>query len=123
MRAARLPPRRNPWRPRCCTRLLLSLTPALPPARPPLSAANYFGEVLFWCGIACVGYAADPSRPWYLAWSGAVEMLLFFRVSAWMTDQRMLETRGPKYAEVMHEVSGLVPMPPPGRWCSGWPMF
>ena len=60
-----------------------------------------------------VGVAADGNgREWYVAASGGLLMLVFFRISAYMTDCRMLETRGPEYATVMHEVSGLVPLPP-----------
>ena len=33
-------------------------------------------------------------------------------MSAYLTDRRMLVTRGPEYAAVMAEVSGLVPLPP-----------
>ena len=75
---------------------------------------NYFGEALFWCGVGLAGVAAhaDAPRPWYVAASGGVLMLGFFRVSAYLTDRRMLVTRGPEYAAVMAEVSGLVPLPP-----------
>lgn len=85
---------------------------------------NYFGEALFWCGMGAVAMAAAPARPWHATWSGGLLMLAFFRVSAYLTDVRMLTTRGPEYAAVMREVSGLVPMPP--RWLmlgEGAPLF
>ena len=72
---------------------------------------NYFGEALFWCGIGLAGIASDAGRPWYVGASGGLVMLFFFRVSAYLTDCRMLETRGPEYAAVMRQVSGLIPMP------------
>jgi protein-S-isoprenylcysteine O-methyltransferase Ste14 len=62
--------------------------------------------------MGAVALAADGGREWYELWSGGLLMLVFFRVSAYMTDMRMLETRGPEYKTVMREVSGLVPMPP-----------
>ena len=80
---------------------------------------NYFGECLFWLGLACLasggegGFrATSVSGTWtdlFRAWGGAALMFGFFRVSAHLTDQRMLENRGQKYLKVMSEVSPLVP--------------
>ena len=80
---------------------------------------NYFGEALFWTGIALIGYADDPDREWYLCWYGAAVMMSFFHVSAWLTDRRMLVTRGPAYEQVMRETSALVPLPPALGRCMG----
>ena len=44
-------------------------------------------------------------------WIGAVIILGFFRVSAHLTDQRMLKNRGDKYQHVMDTVSPLIPFP------------
>ena len=80
---------------------------------------NYFGECFFWLGMACLACggeggwrAASVSGAWtdlLRAWGGAALMFGFFRVSAHLTDQRMLANRGDKYVEVMREVSPLVP--------------
>jgi len=82
---------------------------------------NYFGEALFWLGIALVGHAADVDahvgaqarspRPWLAAWGGSAMLFAFFRVSAYLTDQRMLKNRGEQFRVVMDEVSALVPLP------------
>ena len=45
------------------------------------------------------------------AWGGTALMFAFFRVSAHLTDQRMLVNRGGKYAKVMRETSPLIPFP------------
>ena len=42
---------------------------------------------------------------------GAAIMLIFFRISAYLTDKRMLRNRGKSYRAVMDEVSPLVPFP------------
>ena len=72
---------------------------------------NYFGEASFWAAIGAVGFAAAPDRSWIALWGGALVMLAFFRLSAHLTDQRMLEHRGENYRKVCQEVSALVPMP------------
>ena len=77
---------------------------------------NYYGETLFWLGLAIIAYAGktevsvtnyDHVRDWI----GAVIILGFFRVSAHLTDQRMLKNRGDKYQHVMDTVSPLIPFP------------
>ena len=57
-------------------------------------AAALFWQALFWCGIGMVGVAAHGNaansdilsvaaeRPWYVACSGGLTMLAFFRLSA-----------------------------------------
>jgi steroid 5-alpha reductase family enzyme len=79
---------------------------------------NYFGEVLFWWGIALFGIAADAevvgglNLHWVRArLGGASLMLAFFRLSSKLMDDRNLRNRGKEYAAVMHEVSALIPMP------------
>ena len=53
--------------------------------------------------------AAAAHASW--CWGGAAVMFGFFRVSSYLTDQRMLQRRGEAYRTVMQEVSALVP------WC------
>ena len=69
---------------------------------------NYFGEILFWWGLAMMVLSTE------LAWMavGAVSItLLFLGISIPMIDKRMLERR-PHYAEHKRKVSMLVPWPP-----------
>ena len=69
---------------------------------------NYFGEWLFWAGLALFGVAAVPEA-WWWALPGAVAMLaMFLLASIPMIDKRSMERR-PAYAEHMSQVSGLVP--------------
>ena len=73
---------------------------------------NYFGEVLFWLSMIPFAISAGllDERP-ALVLGGPVAMALFFRLSARLMDVRSLERR-PGYAEVMEEVSAMVPWPP-----------
>jgi len=88
---------------------------------------NYFGEASFWLGVALIGWADkgdtnelavdSSSSSWMQAiidsnWTGSMIMFVFFRVSAHLTDLRMLKNRGDGYKRVMCEVSALVPMIP-----------
>ena len=69
---------------------------------------NYFGEWLFWAGLALFGVAAAPEA-WWWALPGAVAMLaMFLLASIPMIDKRSLERR-PAYAYHMKQVSGFVP--------------
>jgi steroid 5-alpha reductase family enzyme len=71
---------------------------------------NYFGELMFWWGLLCFGFAASPSILWQA--SGALGMtLLFLFISIPMIDKRHHERR-PAYAEHAKRVSRLVPLPP-----------
>ena len=73
---------------------------------------NYFGEALFWFGMALIGHAGNPSvESWLSKWGGSVMFFIFFRVSAHLTDQRMLKNRGKHYEVVIKEVSALIPLP------------
>lgn len=90
---------------------------------------NYFGEAMFWFGIALIAWADKDGNDeesnedillklsWMeqvtsSTWTGSIIMFLFFRVSAHLTDLRMLKNRGDEYKQVMTEVSALVPMIP-----------
>ena len=69
---------------------------------------NYFGEWLFWAGLALFGVAAVPETWWWVL-PGAVAMLaMFLLASIPMIDKRSLERR-PAYADHMTQVSGFVP--------------
>jgi steroid 5-alpha reductase family enzyme len=68
---------------------------------------NYFGECLFWLGLSIIAYAGEIDISPFRAWSGSIVMFIFFRVSAHLTDQRMLINRGKKYQHVMDSVSPL----------------
>jgi steroid 5-alpha reductase family enzyme len=68
---------------------------------------NYFGEVLFWWGVALFGLAAAPFRWWLLL--GPVPItLLFALVSIPLLERRMLDRR-PSFTERRRRVSALVP--------------
>lgn len=71
---------------------------------------NYFGELLFWCGIGLFGLAAVPGECWPMA-GGLAMAALFFFISIPMIDKRHLERR-PQYAEHRRRVSRLIPLPP-----------
>lgn len=69
---------------------------------------NYFGEWLFWAGLALFGLAAVPSAWWWVL-PGAIAMLVMFLVASIpMIDRRSVERR-PEYQAHMARVSGFVP--------------
>ena len=69
---------------------------------------NYFGEWLFWAGLALFGLAAVPSA-WFWVVPGAFAMLVMFLVASIpMIDKRSVERR-PEYQAHMARVSGFVP--------------
>jgi steroid 5-alpha reductase family enzyme len=69
---------------------------------------NYFGEWLFWAGLALFGIAAVPSAWWWFL-PGSVAMLVMFLVASIpMIDKRSVERR-PEYEAHMARVSGFVP--------------
>ncbi|MDB3899656.1 DUF1295 domain-containing protein [Luminiphilus sp.] len=69
---------------------------------------NYFGEWLFWAGLALFGLAAVPSACWWVL-PGAIAMLVMFLVASIpMIDKRSVERR-PEYQAHMARVSGFVP--------------
>lgn len=71
---------------------------------------NYFGELLFWCGLGLFGLAAAPGEYWSIA-GGLAMAALFLFISIPMIDKRHLERR-PEYADHRRRVSRLVPLPP-----------
>ncbi|MCB9608197.1 MAG: DUF1295 domain-containing protein [Polyangiaceae bacterium] len=71
---------------------------------------NYFGEMMFWWGLALFGLAGNSAAWW--AVSGAVAITVMFRfVSIPMMEKRMLERR-PAFEQVCRRVSMLLPLPP-----------
>ncbi len=69
---------------------------------------NYFGEWLFWAGLALFGVAAVPSTWWWVL-PGAIAMLVMFLLASIpMIDKRSLARR-PEYARHMQQVSGFMP--------------
>ena len=69
---------------------------------------NYFGEWLFWAGLALFGLAAVPSAWWWVL-PGAIAMLVMFLLASIpMIDKRSLARR-PEYATHMQQVSGFMP--------------
>ncbi len=71
---------------------------------------NYFGEILFWCGIFIFAVASG-SFQLRLIVGPAVIIILFTFVSVPLADRRMKIGR-PDYQERMKSVSALVPLPP-----------
>jgi steroid 5-alpha reductase family enzyme len=68
---------------------------------------NYFGEILFWCGLFLFGLAAEPSFWWTVI--GPVAMvLMFIFASVPMIDRRSVQRR-PGYAAHIAKVSAIVP--------------
>ncbi|MEZ4374006.1 MAG: DUF1295 domain-containing protein [Polyangiaceae bacterium] len=71
---------------------------------------NYFGEMMFWWGLALFGLAGNAAAWW--AVSGALAITLMFRLASIpMMEKRMVERR-PGYEQVRARVSMLVPWPP-----------
>lgn len=70
---------------------------------------NYFGEILFWFGLALFALAAGRAEWWnYL---GVIAMVALFRcISLPLIDARMLERR-PDYAARFATVNALLPVP------------
>jgi len=69
---------------------------------------NYFGEWLFWAGLALFGVAAAPESWWWTV-PGSVAMLaMFLFASIPMIDKRSMARR-PNYEAHMKRVSGFVP--------------
>ena len=69
---------------------------------------NYFGEWLFWAGLALFGISAIPAAWWWVL-PGAIAMLgMFLLASIPMIDKRSVERR-PSYAKHMTQVSGFFP--------------
>ena len=74
---------------------------------------NYFGEIMFWFGIALTGYCAnsDPSA-YFEDWVGVTGMFCLFQFySVPAMDARNMKNRD-NYDVIMREVSGLILLPP-----------
>ena len=71
---------------------------------------NYFGEILFWWGIALFGIAAAPNELWQLAGAAGIT-LMFLTVSLPMIEKRM-QRRRTNWDDHKKKVSLLVPLPP-----------
>ncbi|HYC53900.1 MAG TPA: DUF1295 domain-containing protein [Candidatus Binatia bacterium] len=67
---------------------------------------NYFGEVLFWWGLALLGLGAGAPLWWAAAGAAAITAMFVF-VSVPLIDRRM--QRRPGYDEHSRRVSALVP--------------
>lgn len=72
---------------------------------------NYFGEISFWGGLALFGLAAHLEGWWWQIIGVIAMALMFILASIPMMEKRSLERR-PAYAQLMREVSMLVPLPP-----------
>ena len=68
---------------------------------------NYLGEMLFWCGLALMGFA------WGAAWwtgLGAIGMIaMFLFASIPMKEARLKETKGEAFEKYMREVPRILP--------------
>jgi steroid 5-alpha reductase family enzyme len=76
---------------------------------------NYFGEIMFWVGMALIGQLSNP-KPDQIDlianWGGAIAMYgLFAFYSIPEMDKRNLKHRGDEYKEIMEEVWQLIPLP------------
>jgi steroid 5-alpha reductase family enzyme len=74
---------------------------------------NYFGEILFWWGLALFGLAAAGFTWWIFAGAAAITALFVF-VSLPLIETRMRERR-PGWAAHASRVSLLLPLPPRGE--------
>lgn len=71
---------------------------------------NYFGEILFWWGLALFGLAAGGFAWWTFAGAAAITVLFLF-VSLPLIETRMRERR-PGWVAHASRVSRLIPRPP-----------
>lgn len=69
---------------------------------------NYFGEWLFWAGLALFGVAAVPATWWWTVPGSLAMLAMFLLASIPMIDQRSM-TRRRNYDAHMKRVSGFVP--------------
>ena len=72
---------------------------------------NYFGEWLFWAGLALFGVAAVPASWWWTVPGSIAMLVMFLAASIPMIDKRSLQRR-PEYSEHMKRVSGFLPWRP-----------
>ena len=59
---------------------------------------NYFGEILFWIGIAAFGASAHGDIEWYHA-TGAISIILLFNFISIPMQEKQLVKRKPHYVE------------------------
>ena len=71
---------------------------------------NYFGQMMFWWGLAMMGVAADPSWWWSAAGAVVITLLLVFISIPLMEDRST--ARRPGYAAHAKRVAALVPRRP-----------
>ncbi|NHJ19329.1 MAG: DUF1295 domain-containing protein [Candidatus Lokiarchaeota archaeon] len=69
---------------------------------------NYFGEILFWCGLYLFALASDISY-WWMIIGPICVIILFLGVSIPLMERRMLKRPG--YALYKSKVSKLIPWP------------
>jgi steroid 5-alpha reductase family enzyme len=70
---------------------------------------NYLGEILFWIGLALIGFGAGA--PLWTGLGATGMLLMFVFASIPMKEQRLLKTRT-DFQAYKKEVSMIVPMPP-----------
>jgi steroid 5-alpha reductase family enzyme len=71
---------------------------------------NYLGEILFWTGIAIIGFSNHA--PWWTG-LGALGMLcMFLFASIPMKEKRLRQTRRDAFERYRMEVPRLLPLPP-----------
>lgn len=73
---------------------------------------NYFGEILFWWGLALFGLAADVFLWW--TWLGAIAITAMFHFASLPLIETRMRTRRPAWDAHARRVSQLVPRPPRG---------
>ena len=69
---------------------------------------NYFGEILFWCGLYLFALASDSSY-WWMIIGPVFIIIMFLVVSIPLMEERMLKRPG--YAIYKSKVSKLIPWP------------
>lgn len=70
---------------------------------------NYFGQMLFWWGLALFAIAVDTAFWWTASGALAISLMFVF-ISVPLLDTRSIERR-PGYAEHARRVSALIPLP------------
>jgi steroid 5-alpha reductase family enzyme len=69
---------------------------------------NYFGEILFWCGLYLFALASDISY-WWMIIGPIFIIIMFLVVSIPLMEEKMLKK--PSYATYKNKVSRLIPWP------------
>lgn len=71
---------------------------------------NYFGEILFWWGLALFGLAADGFVWW--AWPGALAISAMFQLASLPLIETRMRARRPAWEAHARRTSLLLPWPP-----------